>query len=230
MSNVFRIVLVTTVIVGVRAVPAAGVSDPNGARDGVWLNGGRLSARVVDASLHQVLVEVGRLCEAHLKWGSDREDVRVSAEFADLPLPDAINRFVPSGNYILGLASTDERCPLRRMFVLGFDASPIWKPALAAETSALPAGTEAAVVDPDPAVRVAAAGSLVDLPLADLRGERLFAQLQADPDPRVREAAQQAEHLWRAGAGEAMLVSRRRHAKDGGSFAEGSPSVAEPWQ
>ncbi len=77
----------------------AAVSEPP---SGVTLHEGRLSVRVVNRPLWQVLAEVSRLSHAEVVWLSQEgQEAPVSVEFADLPLLEGLERILHQKNFLL---------------------------------------------------------------------------------------------------------------------------------
>jgi hypothetical protein len=127
--------------------------------------------------------ELGRLAGATVEWRGRREDRRVSVEFANLNLRDAVARVLGTHNYLLVVERNEGGKYLRRIVIL----------------SPTPGGPENAdsfpppVQAPSPHTPNSAHSRVVGGPLSPARPaagfgqvEPAFASVFADTDPAVR--------------------------------------------
>jgi hypothetical protein len=84
-------ILLVVLALDCSSVSAAGARDAaKTPRLNMTLRDGKLTAQIRTAPLHKVIEEIGRLTGAEVRWLSQGEEDQVSAEFADLPLYEAL--------------------------------------------------------------------------------------------------------------------------------------------
>jgi hypothetical protein len=178
----------------------------------ISLQDGKLTARIVETPLWQVMAEVSRLSGAQIQWmDSAVRQQEVSVEFTALSLSEAVRRILRAHNFLLLYRSSGEETPLTQIWIAsrGEDRQPVLNqpsvpqvpvphvqtapvaeaPAEDSEQS-LDALMETAMGEADLAARLGAIGELGSHAPDDARVRQLLADL-ADHDPlsQVRDAA-----------------------------------------
>jgi hypothetical protein len=155
------------------------------------LQGGRLTARIVAVPLPQLIEQVGKLTGARVRWLSPKEETRVSMEFTDAPLPQALRQILGRRNFLLFYTSTGEGAKLSRIWISGTHqgSRQAGQPVLALGGRVPRELSRTALHSRDPSARLDAIRQLKWYVQTDRRGVTSVLSWLArrDPNPLVRQ-------------------------------------------
>lgn len=112
--------ILMSLVLGSPATGAANTNEPVAVNfpGKLTLLDGKLTAQIMSASLRQVMEEVSKLSGAQVHWLShEDQDTRVSVEFADLPLSEALRRILGDKNFAFSFTSTKDGERLLQVWV-----------------------------------------------------------------------------------------------------------------
>jgi len=179
----------------------------------ITLQDGKLTVRILEAPLWQVMAEVSRLSGVQVQWmDSEVRQQEVSVEFTDLSLSEAVRRILRANNFLLLYPSSGEETPLTQIWIASRgegSGRPVLKQSSVPQVSvphvqtapvaeapaedseqSLDALIETAMGEADLAARLSAIGELGSHASDDARIRELLADLaDHDPHPQVRDAA-----------------------------------------
>ena len=217
-------------LTGLLAAAGVGATEIAPAVD-VHVRDGRVSVKVASVPLRAVVEAVASLHGASVT-GLQGDATLVTANFTDLPLPEALNQLLQGRSYLLVQASGSQSGQLRRIAVVnGTPSDGRISPTAVAKTTVAPPAT-ADVVDgglaealqvlavaldqDDPMLRVQLLERVAAWKLDDPSRRILLARLSADPNPEIREVVLDVIHADQdPEARRAALASMepRRHSK-----------------
>jgi hypothetical protein len=169
--------------------------------------GGKLTARVMGASLRQVMEEVSRLSGAQVRWLNQNGEELVSVEFTDLSFSEALRRILREKNFLLFYTATGRETRLAQIWISSggkAEEQLVLKrqPTPQEETTAvvqepsedvappLEILIQTAVSDEDHSLRLSAIESLGEHAQENLRVREILSHLaHNDSNPQVRDIA-----------------------------------------
>jgi hypothetical protein len=179
----------------------------------ITLQDGKLTARIVETPLWQVMAEVSRLSGVQVQWmDSAVRQQEVSVEFTALSLSEAVRRILRAHNFLLVYPSSGEEMPLTQIWIAcrgehsgqpvlnqpsvpqvpvpHVQTAPVAEAPAEDSEQSLDALMETAMGEADLAARLSAIGELGSHASDDARVRELLADLaDHDPHPQVRDAA-----------------------------------------
>lgn len=160
------------------------------------LRDGKLTAHVSAAPVRQVMQEVSSLTGARVLWLGHAEDRKVSVDFTDLPLADALRRILGESNFMLFYTSRGKETWLSEIWVSAPSAGrgqPVAAAPAPPPTQAPAQLMQTALYGQDLSSRLNAIKRIKKFAQADPRVRSILSQLsRSAAEPEVREAAENA--------------------------------------